>query len=86
MIPSQLSWLQPRLTLSPAASIKSVAADMAWDMMSFYKGTQPGQTPGLLPEPYYCELMIGKLIRDCGLMADSLGHRVGGWCSDGGTR
>lgn len=25
--------------------------------MSFYKGDEPGQTPGLLPKPYYCEPM-----------------------------
>lgn len=27
---------------------------MAEDMLSFYTGNQPGQTPGLLPAPYYC--------------------------------
>lgn len=37
------------------ASINSVASDMADDMMSFYLGDQPGHTPGLLPQPYYCE-------------------------------
>lgn len=42
------------MLISPTASIKSVAADMAQDMMSFYSGNQPGQTPGLLPQPYYC--------------------------------
>ncbi|ROW16359.1 hypothetical protein VPNG_02816 [Cytospora leucostoma] len=26
---------------------------MADDMMTFYTGNQPGQTPGLLPQPYY---------------------------------
>ncbi|KAI3399544.1 hypothetical protein diail_6566 [Diaporthe ilicicola] len=26
---------------------------MAEDMMFFYKGNEPGQTPGLLPKPYY---------------------------------
>lgn len=28
--------------------------------MSFYKGNEPGQTPGLLPKPYYCEPVIPK--------------------------
>lgn len=27
---------------------------MAADLVSFYKGDQPGQIPGLLPDPYYC--------------------------------
>lgn len=31
---------------------------MAKNMMSFYKGNEPGQTPGLLPKPYYCEPVI----------------------------
>ncbi|KAK2601218.1 hypothetical protein N8I77_010683 [Diaporthe amygdali] len=33
--------------------MESVASGMAEDMMSFYKGNEPGQTPGLLPKPYY---------------------------------
>lgn len=37
------------------ASINAVASDMADDMMSFYLGDQPGHTPGLLPQPYYCK-------------------------------
>lgn len=36
-------------------SIKTVAASMAEDMMSFYHGHEPGGTPGLLPQPYYCK-------------------------------
>lgn len=46
--------LIPRI-LYFTASVKSVASDMTDDMMSFYKGNQPGQTPGLLPQPYYCK-------------------------------
>lgn len=38
--------------------------------MSFYKGNEPGQTPGLLPKPYYCEPMIPTMTRRYGLMAD----------------
>jgi mannan endo-1,6-alpha-mannosidase len=37
-------------------SLRSIASDMADDMMSFYTGDKPGGTPGLLPKPpYYCE-------------------------------
>ncbi|KUI60162.1 Mannan endo-1,6-alpha-mannosidase DCW1 [Cytospora mali] len=31
----------------------SIASDMADNMMAFYTGNQSGQTPGLLPQPYY---------------------------------
>ncbi|CAJ2503710.1 Uu.00g111040.m01.CDS01 [Anthostomella pinea] len=41
----------PQLGL--ANSIKSVSKQMAQDLMSFYTGNQPGQIPGLLPNPYY---------------------------------
>lgn len=41
----------------PPDSIKSVAGSMAKDMLSFYSGNKPGGTPGLLPSPYYCELI-----------------------------
>ncbi|RWA12071.1 hypothetical protein EKO27_g3022 [Xylaria grammica] len=34
-------------------SIKTVAQQLAADLMSMYSGNQPGQTPGLLPQPYY---------------------------------
>ncbi|KAF2966904.1 hypothetical protein GQX73_g6645 [Xylaria multiplex] len=34
-------------------SIKNVARQLAADLMSMYSGNQPGQTPGLLPQPYY---------------------------------
>lgn len=61
------------MVYSPAASIKSVAADMAKNMMSFYKGSEPGQTPGLLPKPYYCEPVIrGKSSGNAVLMADKV--------------
>ncbi|KAI5464042.1 glycoside hydrolase, partial [Mariannaea sp. PMI_226] len=46
-------------------SIKSIAKDMATDMLSFYNGDQPGGTPGLLPDPYYwweAGAMMGALI------------------------
>lgn len=52
---SSLSGSSSMLICSSKASIKSVAAAMTEDMMSFYKGNEPGQTPGLLPKPYYCE-------------------------------
>ncbi|RKU40538.1 hydrolase 76 protein, variant 2 [Coniochaeta pulveracea] len=34
-------------------SLKDTAKSMAEDMMSFYHGDEPGNTPGLLPDPYY---------------------------------
>lgn len=34
-------------------SIKTIAKQMAQDLVSFYDGNEPGQTPGLLPQPYY---------------------------------
>jgi mannan endo-1,6-alpha-mannosidase len=33
-------------------SIKSAAGTVAYGMMSYYKGNESGQTPGLLPQPY----------------------------------
>lgn len=34
-------------------SIKAAAKTIAYDMMSYYTGNVSGNTPGLLPEPYY---------------------------------
>lgn len=61
------SWSAPRYELAPrsrsvlvlahpadsltAADIKNTAAQIAHDTMSFYKGNQSGQTPGILPGP-----------------------------------
>jgi len=39
------------LDLTSPASIKTVAGDIAFDMMTYYKGNVSGQTPGLLPGP-----------------------------------
>lgn len=52
------------LDLNSPASITSVASDMAKDMMSFYKGNELGQTPGLLPKPYYCKFVIQESSRN----------------------
>lgn len=35
-------------------SITSISKQMAEDLVSFYNGNELGQTPGLLPDPYYC--------------------------------
>lgn len=46
-------------------SIKNAAATAAYGMMSYYKGNESGQIPGLLPAPYYwweCGAMFGCLI------------------------
>lgn len=70
--PGRLLWARPlsltfvmALTLAEgydlelnSQSITSVASEMAEDMMSFYKGNELGQTPGLLPKPYYCKFVI----------------------------
>ncbi|KAK1585378.1 family 76 glycosyl hydrolase [Colletotrichum navitas] len=34
-------------------SVKTIARSMTEDLMSFYDGDKPGNTPGLLPLPYY---------------------------------
>lgn len=47
------------------SSIKSIAKDIAADLVSMYHGHEPGGTPGLLPEPYYwwyTGAMMGTLI------------------------
>ncbi|KAK9780088.1 putative mannan endo-1,6-alpha-mannosidase [Seiridium cardinale] len=41
------------LDVNSTDSIKSVSKQMAADLMTFYTGNEPGQTPGLLPLPYY---------------------------------
>ncbi|KAI1169565.1 glycosyl hydrolase family 76-domain-containing protein [Nemania sp. FL0916] len=46
-------------------SIKKVAKDLAADLVSMYNGNEPGQTPGLLPQPYYwweAGALMGALI------------------------
>ncbi|KAK0656478.1 glycosyl hydrolase family 76-domain-containing protein [Cercophora newfieldiana] len=53
------------LDLGSTDSVKTVAASMADDMMSFYHGNEPGGTPGLLPDPYYwweAGALMGALI------------------------
>ncbi|KAI0172532.1 glycoside hydrolase family 76 protein [Hypoxylon sp. FL1284] len=41
------------LDIQSTDSLKNVAKQMAEDLVSFYNGDEPGQTPGLLPQPYY---------------------------------
>jgi len=43
------------LSLDPtnADSIKAAASAVAQGMMKYYTGNNPGDTPGLLPQPYY---------------------------------
>ncbi|KAI0476017.1 glycoside hydrolase family 76 protein [Xylariaceae sp. FL0804] len=53
------------LDLQSVDSIKSVTKQMTGDLLSFYTGDEPGQTPGLLPSPYYwweAGAMMGTLI------------------------
>jgi mannan endo-1,6-alpha-mannosidase len=54
-----------KLDPDSSASVQTIAKQMADDMLSFYQGTQPGQTPGLLPDPYYwweAGAMLGALV------------------------
>ncbi|KZL80856.1 glycosyl hydrolase family 76 [Colletotrichum incanum] len=41
------------LVTSDPNNIKTIARSMTEDLMSFYDGDKPGNTPGLLPKPYY---------------------------------
>jgi len=53
------------LDTQDASSIKAAASTIAHGMMSYYSGNQTGQTPGLLPAPYYwweAGAMWGSLI------------------------
>lgn len=47
------------------ASIKSAASTIAYGMMKYYKGNVTGQTPGLLPQPYFwweAGAMFGQMV------------------------
>ncbi|OBT39990.1 hypothetical protein VE00_09426 [Pseudogymnoascus sp. WSF 3629] len=51
--------------LSSSDAIKSAAKVLAGDVLSHYRGNEPGQIPGNLPYPYYwweCGAMFGSLI------------------------
>ena len=53
------------LNLNDTTSIQQAASKVAHGMMMYYKGNESGQTPGLLPEPYYwweSGAMFGALI------------------------
>lgn len=53
------------LTVSCSDSIKAATKQVAEDLMVYYTGDQPGDTPGNLPDPYYwwqCGAMFGSLL------------------------
>ncbi|KAI4116122.1 MAG: hypothetical protein LQ345_003401 [Seirophora villosa] len=53
-----------QLNIDDEASIKAATKQVAEDLMVFYTGDQPGDTPGNLPDPYYwwqCGAMFGSL-------------------------
>ncbi|RDW73502.1 mannan endo-1,6-alpha-mannosidase-2 [Coleophoma cylindrospora] len=53
------------LDLTSQDSIKSAASTIAKDMMKYYTGNNPGDTPGNLPDPYYwweAGAMFGTMI------------------------
>lgn len=39
----------------PTASVKSAASTIAYGLMKYYTGNNTGDTPGNLPDPYYCK-------------------------------
>ncbi|KAI1854217.1 hypothetical protein JX266_001358 [Neoarthrinium moseri] len=65
LMSSQFSASAYDLDINSQDSIRSVSKQMVADLMTFYTGDQPGQTPGLLPPPYYwweAGAMMGSLI------------------------
>ncbi|KAK0387799.1 hypothetical protein NLU13_4044 [Sarocladium strictum] len=53
------------LDLNSTDSIKEVSKSLMEDMLTFYHGDEPGQEPGLLPQPYYwwaAGAMFGTLV------------------------
>src|ERR1700712_4743396 len=57
-----------------ADSAKAAAKIIAKDMISFYKGNDPGQTPGTLLKPYYwwqAGAMWGELIEYWSMTGDT---------------
>lgn len=62
------------LTITSDASVKAAAKIAAANMMTYYTGNQPGQTPGMLPGPYYwweAGAMFGQLINYWQLTGDT---------------
>jgi hypothetical protein len=58
----------------PTDSAKAAAKIMAKDMMSFYKGNEPGQIPGTLLKPYYwwqAGAMWGELVEYWAMTGDT---------------
>jgi mannan endo-1,6-alpha-mannosidase len=53
------------LNVDDPESIKAAASTVAWDLVSWYSGNETGQSPGMLPDPYYwwaAGAMFGSLI------------------------
>jgi mannan endo-1,6-alpha-mannosidase len=53
------------LNVNDAASIQRAASEVANGMMNYYKGNESGETPGVLPVPYFwweAGAMFGSLI------------------------
>lgn len=66
-------------TNSPPDSAKTAAKTIAKDMMSFYKGDEPGQIPGTLLKPYYwwqAGAMWGELIEYWAMTGDTQYNNV----------
>ncbi|SMQ45687.1 unnamed protein product [Zymoseptoria tritici ST99CH_3D7] len=53
------------LDVDDPESIKAAAKTVAWDLVDWYSGNETGQSPGMLPDPYYwwaAGAMFGSLI------------------------
>ncbi|KAM0719346.1 hypothetical protein Q7P37_005251 [Cladosporium fusiforme] len=68
-----------QLDLGSDDSIKQAASTIAHGMMTYYKGNLSGQTPGLLPQPYYwweAGAMFGSLLDYWYYTGDSTYNKV----------
>ncbi|KAI9870148.1 MAG: hydrolase 76 protein [Pleopsidium flavum] len=68
-----------QLDLSSTDSIKAAASTVASGMMKYYHGNDPGQTPGLLVQPYYwweAGAMFGQMIEYWFYTGDSQWNEV----------
>lgn len=45
--------------IHPAGSMKKAASTAAYGLVRYYTGNNTGDTPGNLPDPYYCQCLPG---------------------------
>ncbi|KAJ5259585.1 Mannan endo-1-6-alpha-mannosidase DCW1 [Penicillium angulare] len=66
-------------TAGAAASIKSAASTIAYDLVTFYTGNNTGDTPGNLPDPYYwweAGAFFGALVNYWSLTGDTTYNEI----------